>query len=289
MSADLVSVIIPTRDRPAMLREAIESVLAQTYRPVEIIVVLTGATQEADEVAVSFGTSIRVMRTARFNAAEARNIGIAFARGRWVSFLDDDDLWLPSKLQRQMEAARDQNADLVMTNWIFFGEGRPEELWMPVGQSPLPEGMTHQEAMVINNYVSISSLVRTEAFRELNGFDPTLRLCEDWDMWRRISHKNKITYIDEPLVRIRSHGSNTRSRRWLMARYTMRHLIKMHFDTPPHLRHVLRRARRETFRRAFPWLFPMYWVYEINRIRRIWTSWIRSIIVSLWRSASRNP
>jgi glycosyltransferase involved in cell wall biosynthesis len=122
---DLISIIIPDKDRPALLREAVESVVAQ--RPVEIIIVLTGATAatKTDAEGLSKRFPIHLVETAPLNLAATRNAGLAVAKGDWVSCLDDDDVWLPGKLAKQMQMARQQHAD-----------GMVEELWAPRGKSP---------------------------------------------------------------------------------------------------------------------------------------------------------
>lgn len=132
---ELVSVIIPAKNRPGMLKHAVESVVAQTYRPVEIIIVLTGATKATHLAALELSTSyaIRLLETEPLNLAATRNAGLAIAEGAWVSFLDDDDIWLPEKLQAQMSLAKSVGADVVTTNWTRFGEGMTEEVWMPQG------------------------------------------------------------------------------------------------------------------------------------------------------------
>ena len=97
-----VSVIIPTYNRSLSVREAIESVLAQTYRDFELIVVDDGSADNTPSVLGSFGERIRGIRQANAGVSAARNAGIRAAKGEWVAFLDSDDLWVPQKLERQM-------------------------------------------------------------------------------------------------------------------------------------------------------------------------------------------
>src|SRR5262245_246858 len=103
-----VSIIVPTQDRPQMLKEAVDSALGQTWQDVEIIIVLNGASPAAIEVANGCRADPRVavVDMARGTLAAARNLGIERARGEWMAFLDDDDLWLPEKLEVQLDAAR---------------------------------------------------------------------------------------------------------------------------------------------------------------------------------------
>lgn len=242
----LISVIIPSRDRPAMLREAVESVLTQTYRPIEVIIVLTGATaavkQTAEELADRHG--IRLLETPARNLATTRNNGLAFATGEWVAFLDDDDLWLPTKLEKQLAKARETGADAVTTNWERFDESGRINLWSPSGASLAPDDLSFAEALMLENWASVGSLVRREALEHIGGFDPALRACEDWDCWRRLAHHHRFAYVGDVLMRVRVHSANMSKNRLLMLRTAVRHVVKMHMDTPRSLRHMLPKARR---------------------------------------------
>jgi glycosyltransferase involved in cell wall biosynthesis len=243
----VVSVIIPSRSRPAMLREAVESVIAQTYRPIEIVIVLTGADAETTASARSLQEKYgaRIVVTPPYNLATSRNNGIKAATGEWITFLDDDDLFAPTKIQRQVETAELTGADVITNSWTRFNEFGLMESWTPHPDRHLPPGLSYAEALMTGNFVSNGLLVRAEIMKELGGFDEKLDACEDWDMWRRISHCHEVIYIDEPFVQIRVHDSNMSSRRWLMISTTLRHLIKMHRDTPNRLRYMLPRARSE--------------------------------------------
>jgi glycosyltransferase involved in cell wall biosynthesis len=239
----LVSVVIPSRDRPVMLREAVESVVAQTHKNIEIIVVLTGATDQtklsAERLSTEYG--VRLLETAPRNLAATRNNGLAIANGEWVSFLDDDDLWDSSKIERQLAVANETNADVVSTNWKRFDRAGNIELWRSKGAIPWPKGLSIPEALTVHNFISVGCLIWTDAIRSLGGFDESMSACEDWDMWRRLSHQHKIEYLDEYLMFVRVHDRNMSGNPWLMYRSSTRHLWKMRRDTPPHLRHMMRR------------------------------------------------
>jgi glycosyltransferase involved in cell wall biosynthesis len=257
-----------------MLREAVESVIAQTYRPVEIVVVLTGADAEttASGRALEQEYGVRIVVTPPRNLATSRNNGIKVATGEWITFLDDDDLFSPNKIQRQVETAASTGARVITNSWIRFDELGPIERWVAHPDKHLPHGLSFPEALMTGNCLSNGLLVRAEIIRELGGFDEKLDACEDWDMWRRISYHHDIFYIDEPFVHIRVHGSNMSSRRWLMISTSFRHLVKMHFDTPRHLRYMLSSARSKIIKNLLSSIYEGLNHKSGGRIR----TWIRT-------------
>jgi glycosyltransferase involved in cell wall biosynthesis len=244
-----VSIIIPTHNRPDMLREAVDSALAQTFQDFEIIVVLNGAS--ADTVAMAGrlrGTAkIRIVEMEDATLAAARNFGLTFAAGEWIAFLDDDDIWLPDKLAVQLAAAQAADADVVTCNFSTFN--RDGEL-PTTGLTPLPAGLSFAEALMLGNYVSGGSavVVRAAAIRKLGGFDASLRGCEDWDMWRRLSWDGKFCGVDRPLVRYRRHGTNMTGNLDLTLQAEAQHFAKLLVDTPAKLRHMMPAAKRRYFR-----------------------------------------
>ena len=243
---ELVSVIIPTHDRPEMLREAVSSVLSQTYKNLEVIIVLKGATLRAAVAAEQLSLTdprIRVTDMGTNNTLGfARNFGIKEAKGYWLAFLDDDDLWLPKKLELQLKAAHEHSADFVATNFICFNEaGELPGHFIPT----VPKGLTISEAQTIYNYIPAGAstmIVRASAARAVGLFDPDLNAIEDWDMWRRLLWAHKFYLVDTVLARYRRHSTNMSNHRGFMILREPKHLWKLTFDTPKHLRHIIPRA-----------------------------------------------
>jgi glycosyltransferase involved in cell wall biosynthesis len=244
----LVSVVIPTVDRPTLLAEAVASALAQTHRDLEVIIVLSGVTPETAVAAKRHAADarVRVVAMERETLASSRNYGMTFARGEWIAFLDDDDIWLPEKIELQLAAARESGADLVTCDFVKFDE---EGDISGTGLPALPEGLSYAEALMLGNYVSGGSaaMVRAAAIRSLGGFDARLKGCEDWDMWRRMAWDGKIHRVDRVLVKYRQHGTNLTRDYSLQVQALAMHFSKLLGDSPARLRHMFPAAKFHFF------------------------------------------
>ncbi len=197
MNPDL-SVIIPTYNRRAMVREAIESVLAQTVAPFELIVVDDGSSDGTIEDLALLGDSIRLERIANQGPAAARNRGVAIAQAPLIAFLDSDDLWSPTKLERQLEFMRENPACEI---------SQCDEIWIRNGRRVNP-GVRHRKRAgdffvesLRTCLVSPSAvLMRKRLFDSVGGFDEDMCAAEDYDLWLRILIDNEVGLLDEPLV-----------------------------------------------------------------------------------------
>lgn len=245
----LVSIIVPTHDRPQMLKEAVDSALAQTFQDFEIVIVLNGASAESVEMGrrLAANPKVRAVEMADSTLAASRNFGLGVAKGEWIAFLDDDDIWLPNKLELQLDAAKRTGADLVCCKYGFFNQdGDIANVALPA----MPPGLTFAEALMVGNYVSGGSgvIVKAARLRELGGFDVSLRGCEDWDMWRRLAWDSEFCYVDRDLVKYRRHGANMTGNLPLALQAETQHFAKLLIDTPPRLRHMLPAAEQRFFR-----------------------------------------
>jgi glycosyltransferase involved in cell wall biosynthesis len=202
-----VSVIIPTWNRRAMVREAVASVLGQHDVACELIVVDDGSTdgtaQEltliATTSAAQAGVAIRVLRTGENRGvAAARNAGVGIARADLIAFLDSDDLWAPAKLRHQVDFMRDNPAcQLAQTG----------EVWVRAARRVNP-GRRHQkrsgdiflESLRTCLISPSAAIMRTELFRAMGGFDETMTAAEDYDLWLRLLRDYPVGLIDQPLV-----------------------------------------------------------------------------------------
>jgi glycosyltransferase involved in cell wall biosynthesis len=228
-----VSVVIPTRNRPEMLGAAIDSVLAQTFTDYEIVVVINGpdnpATPKTSEIAVA--TGCRVVRIERAGIAVALNAGIEAARGEWIAFLDDDDLWEPNRLEDELKVADAAAADVVFCNIVKFDE-TSSILEPPLRPSA---SMSVAEAMTLKNYGGGCSpaMAKRAAILDVGGFDAALN-SPDWDLWMRLAWRYRVAWDDAYLVKVREHPENS-SNRMSWARSTLAIQWKAFKTLPPEL------------------------------------------------------
>jgi glycosyltransferase involved in cell wall biosynthesis len=244
-----ISVIIPTHNRPQMLKEAVDSALGQTFQDFEIIIVLNGASPAAVEMADRLRASpkVKVVEIPDDTLAAARNFGLGVAGGEWIAFLDDDDVWLPDKLAIQLDAAERSGADIVTCNFSWFNDTGD---LAGAGLGAPPQGLSLAEALMLQNCVSGGSavIVKADAVRKLGGFDSSMRGCEDWDMWRRLAWDSKIHCVDRALVKYRRHGTNMTANLDLALQAETQHFAKLLRDTPVKLHHMMPAAKQRYFR-----------------------------------------
>lgn len=233
-----VSVIVPTYNTIGYLPAAIESILNQTFEDFEILLVNDGSTDgTAQWVETLTDPRIRYTEQNNQGLSAARNTGIALAQGRYIALLDADDLWEPTKLEKQV-AVLEANPDIGMVHsWVWFidAEGRSTgRIWKTQA-----EGMALSRLLHRNDVAVLSVLVRRECFAKTGGFDPTLRSLEDWDLWLRLAVHDAIAVIREPLAYYRQlPGSMSRNCEVMEASF--RTVIDRHFALAPQSLQFLR-------------------------------------------------
>ena len=228
-----VSVIIPAYNSMTYLPETLQSLLDQTYSDFEALVINDGSTDHTEEW-VSQQTDPRIKLISQVNKglSGARNTGIAAATGEYLAFLDADDLWHPTKLEKQVECL-DNNPDagLVYT-WVAL----INEHGVPTGRlfKNSQEGNVW-EHLILQNIVESGSvaMVRRQCFETCGVFDINLRsFVEDWDMWLRIALHYPFKAISEPLVYYRQH-SQSASRNWAAMEQSYGLVIEKAFASAP--------------------------------------------------------
>jgi glycosyltransferase involved in cell wall biosynthesis len=200
----LVSVIIPTFNRAKLCARAVRSALAQTYSPLELIVVDDGSTDgTAEAIANEFGDSVIVLRQRNSGVSAARNAGMVRARGQYIAFLDSDDLWEPSKLDQQVDwLERHPDFGMVLCNIAVRGvDGANAGV---IDRRPrLPrDGAILVDVIRNPSLVPSTVLIRRQVYEKLGGFDPQLRTAEDLDFHMRVASSFQIGLLQQPLVTI---------------------------------------------------------------------------------------
>lgn len=198
-----VSVIIPTSNRAQIVSRAILSVLSQTYRDFELIIVDDASKDRTKEIVKEF-TDPRIRYVRHFKkkgAGAARNTGIQIAKqeSEYIAFLDDDDEWLPTKLFKQVNMMRrsSESVGAIYTGVRKFNEEKKlVRVWVPIYQGYIYDKLLEKNCVGSTSAV----LVRREVLDEVGGFDEKLPACLDWDMWLRIAKHYEFMYIPEILL-----------------------------------------------------------------------------------------
>ena len=198
----LISVIIPTYNRAALLRRAIDSVYAQEgcgqLFDVEVLVIDDGSTDATASVASSY-TELRYIRpSANKGTSGARNVGLDVATGDYVAFLDDDDSWLPWKLRRQLPAMEERRE----VSLVYGQELKRSDRGVSVWPDPpdCPTGWMHRSLLLTCPVNTSSALIRRSHLDRAGRFDESLRCWEDYDMWLRLALQGPFRFVPGPAV-----------------------------------------------------------------------------------------
>ena len=205
-----VSVVITTYNRAGQVVEAITSVLRQTWTDYELIVVDDGSTDDTRERLKPYIERIRYMYQANRGVSSARNAGSRAARGRWLAYLDSDDVWHPTKLQRQFEAvaAMGDRYGACFTNCIYKGDPNLSSPIFEIAGFRVDEefgGVSNPLRFIMSESFALciqSLLVLRVAFDKTGGFDESITIAEDREFIFRLSFLTKFCYVSEALVTI---------------------------------------------------------------------------------------
>jgi glycosyltransferase involved in cell wall biosynthesis len=214
----IVSVIIPTYNRGRLLREAVQSVLAQTFADWELIVVDDGSTDDTEQfVRDLYDPRIRFVFLAHSGSAgSVRNAGVARARGTWIAFLDSDDLWPPQKIERQLAAVEANPRCLWSCTGFSFIDDQGARVLQRAGAPYEPvSGWVLEPLLTQRATASITTLmVRRSLIDDVGGFDEALLFRQDYDLALRLAAQAELCAIGESLCLIREHsGRGTKAAR----------------------------------------------------------------------------
>jgi glycosyltransferase involved in cell wall biosynthesis len=203
-SEPLVSVVIPAHNAAGTIRRALDSALRQAYTKLEVCVIDDGSSDDTAARADGVDPRVRVVRQSNQGVSAARNAGIAATTGPLVAFLDADDEWLPGKIERQIDLlSRRPEVALVHTRAL-----RVDARGREAGLAPrrwLPD--TYPVLYRANHIVTSTVMARRPALEGAGGFEPALRIAQDYDLWLRIAALAPVAGIDAPLARYHSHPS----------------------------------------------------------------------------------
>jgi glycosyltransferase involved in cell wall biosynthesis len=203
-----VAVIIPTYNCAASLAEAIESVLAQTYRAFRIFVIDDGSTDATPQVLQPYSDRCVCLWQPNAGAAAARNRGILESSSKYIAFLDADDLWHRSKLERQVDLLnRNPEVGLVCSDFAMVSA--TQHVGSQFARSRVPEDGRVFAHLLQDCFVSTPCVVlRRQALDEVGIFNESLTVCEDMNLWLRIASRWKIAAIREVLVTVRRRSES---------------------------------------------------------------------------------
>jgi glycosyltransferase involved in cell wall biosynthesis len=270
-----VSVVVPTHNRPHELALAVRSVLGQTLRDLEVVVVDDGSRTPVDLNAAGLadGRVVLLRHETPQGVAQARNAAIAAARGEWVAFLDDDDLWAPDKLERQLAAAARAEASFVYSDAVMVrGDGQVLTTLI----APPPDDLTRR--LFASNVIGGPStvVVRREVLEQAGGFERRLAVVADWDMWLRLSAVAVPAAVHEVTAAVLAHPGNMQTTQVDRIREEMRLLGDRHAHLMTRPGDRLGSAWTELWiadrewkarRSASTLLTYAYWYFRCHRLR----------------------
>lgn len=209
MAQPLISVIIPTyKRRYLVLERAIKSVIAQTFKNIEIIIVDDSPDDYSYREEIKF--NIQLLNDERIyyhqhkqtmGACAARNTGVQYSKGTYLAFLDDDDEWLPKKLEKQFDRAKETGATLITCSSYIIKFRQNDIRSKRIRRIKRISGYVFDH-LILSNFIGSTSYVFLErrVFVSCGGFDVHMKASQDYDLWLRISKEFKINYVDCPLV-----------------------------------------------------------------------------------------
>ena len=226
MSKPLVSVIIPTFNRGYCLEESIRSVLEQSFIDFELVVVDDGSTDNTSELVRRFPAVKLIRLEENRGVSFARNRGVVEAQGDWVGFLDSDDLWEQGKLATQVKwIERHPDLQAVYTDEIWIRNGVRVN---PMNKHRKYSGDIFRYCLPLCIVSPSSVLLRAKVLSEVGGFDESMPVCEDYDLWLRIAKRYPFHFIEEKLIVKRGGHEDQLSRKyWGMDRWRVYALEKL--------------------------------------------------------------
>ncbi|WP_018131684.1 glycosyltransferase family 2 protein [Effusibacillus pohliae] len=204
-----ISVVIPTYNRAAYVCQAIDSILNQTYRDFEILVVDDGSTDSTRKQVAAFGDQVRYIHQANRGPSAARNIGILHAKGEYIAFCDSDDRFLPEKLEKQLNYIRNHPNCRFLYSWYYNVDQRGQITKLRKPRAC--KSREHLQYCLFTRKFTIRTstvLVHKRCFKRAGLFNEKYWYSQDWDMWMRLAAYYRGHCLQEPLAEYRQHDDN---------------------------------------------------------------------------------
>ena len=221
-----ISIVIPTYNRCELLKRAIKSVLGQTISVREIIIVDNGSTDNTYEMISSLFPEITYIYENRKGVSIARNVGIKNCDSTWIAFLDSDDAWEPQKLEKQLFFSNNNNKKyrVIHTNEIWY---KNKKFQNQLKKHEKSGGDIFEKSLQLCCISPSSAFIKKEVFDDYGFFDESLEVCEDYDMWIRITSKEEVGFLNNPLVvKYGGHNDQLSKKYWGMDRFRINSLEK---------------------------------------------------------------
>ena len=247
-----VSVIIPAYNAMNYLPKTVENVLKQTFTDFEVIIINDGSSDGVEEwVSTIKDNRVKLITQKNQGASTARNNGIAHATGEYIAFLDSDDLWEPTKLEKQVHCLDNNPGTGLVYAWILSIDAKGNYRGKIYANTT--EGDVWKKLIERNIVRSCSAaMVRRECFEKLGFFDTSLKFAEDWEMWIRIATNYSFAVIKEPLIYYRHHANN-KSQKYTQTIENFRIIIEKSFQSVPFELLYLRNRSYSRINLIFGW------------------------------------
>ncbi len=224
-----VSVIIPVFNRPLMVRDAIDSVLSQTFNNFELILVDDGSQEETKNILRqyqgSYPQKIKIIFCKHSGVSASRNVGIKHSVGEFIAFLDSDDLWISSKLEKQLQFMEQNRVDICQTEEKWVRNGKQVN---PMKKHAKRSGKIFFDCLPLCIVSPSAVMIRREVFDKVGMFDEKLLACEDYDLWLRISLFYSIyTMTDKLIIKKGGHVDQLSTKYWGMDRFRIYAMVKL--------------------------------------------------------------
>jgi glycosyltransferase involved in cell wall biosynthesis len=234
----LVTVIIPAYNMSGVILNAIDSVKNQTYKNIELIIIDDGSYGNTSEVVSGYtSNNVQLYRQNNGGVSAARNKGISLSNGELIAFLDADDLWHPEKIRLQIEVQADEPDVGMIACGYSVKDIESDSLLQTVVRSDKCCGNDISNCLSFYQIVPASAsgvLIKADVLKESGGFDETLQIAEDWDLWLRIAKVSKIKFVEQDLVVLRISGNKPNYRNLYNEEKSVLHVINKSVSPDKH-------------------------------------------------------